>query len=366
MSGFSLHPNVYATGPMTGLVRMLEHVWVRDHTPGHGTFYVVSGFGNYNGGVRFYETFRDHIARGGRIVSFFAGSTRQRLTSRQLVEQMLEVGAEVNVINRKRLLHAKVYGSSTDDGDRLVVTSGNFTGPGMSQNVEAALMLDRPSTGGIGFSWREVYESLLRQAWDRHVPTLADRTAPVWGLLYDEYEREVEIDLSEEITLVVTLSHSDTARIQAAQGTNAFLGSQYFWLSRDSYGFFPPLTIRNDRGTKATFSCLIDIHYVDLAVSHRARVTFEQENNVDFRLGTGQLRGTGIAEEGDMAVISRTSETDYELRIAKRGTPLYTTLLPYATTFIGNRGKRYGYLDNDELTRLTGIRLPSVPAGGFA
>lgn len=365
MSGFSLHPNVYATGPLNGLVRMLEHVWVRDHTPGRGVFYVVSGFGNYNGGIRFYETFKEHVAQGGRVVSFFAGSTRQRLTSRQVVEQMLEVGAEVNIINRKRLLHAKIYGSSTDDGDRLVVTSGNFTGPGMSQNVEAALMLDRPGTGGIGFSWSEVHESLLRQAWDRHVPTLADRTAPVWRLLYDEYEREVEIDISEEITLVVTLSHSDTARINAAPGTNAYKGTQYFWLSRDSYGFFPPLTIRNQRGTKATFSCLVNIHYVDLGVSHEERVTFEQENNVDFRLGTGRLRGTRIAEEGDMAVISRTSEADYEMRIARRGTPLYDTLLPYAVTFIGNRGKRYGYLDNDEFTRLTGVRLPSVPPGGF-
>ncbi len=260
MKGFSLHPNVYATSQLNGLIRMLEQVWVRDTPLGQGTFYVVSGFGTYNGGVRFYETFRNHVERGGRVVSFFAGSTAQRLTSRQVVTELLSLGAEVHIVNRKRLLHAKVYGSSSESGEQLIVTSGNFTGPGMSLNVEAALMLDPEGTEEIGFSWAAVEESLMAQAWNRYLPTLDDMAAPAWRLLYDEQARDIVLDDSEETTLVVILGHADTARIQAAPGTNASRGTQYFWLSRDSYGFFPPLTIRNDRGDKATFSCDVRIH----------------------------------------------------------------------------------------------------------
>lgn len=361
MKGFSIHPNVYATGPLNGLIRMLEQVWVRDSTPGEGTFYIVSGFGNYNGGVRFYETFREHIGRGGRIVSFFAGSTAQKLTSKQLVEELLNLGAEVHVVNRKRLLHAKIYGSTTATGDQLIVTSGNFTGPGMSQNAEASLMLDAEGTQEIGFSWTDLINNLVRQTWNRHSPTLAEPTAPGWRLLYDEFARDVVLDETEEVTLIVTLGHADTVRIQAAPGTTESRGTQYFWLSRDSYGFFPPLTIRNTRGTKATFSCMVRMHYIDLHETHEVRVTFEAENNLDFRLGTGRLRSTRIADVGDLAVISRTSENDYELRIARQGTQLYDLLNPYAINNIGHQGKRYGYIDNTEFNRLTGIRLPSVP-----
>lgn len=152
MNCFSLHPRIYNTGQADGLIRMLEQIWVRDLTPGQGTIYVISGFGTYNGGVRFYPVFEDHIAKGGRIVSFFAGSTAQKLTSKQLVEEMLRVGAEVNIVNRKRLLHAKCYGTSIPSGDRLIVTSGNFTGPGMSQNVEASVLLDVDSTRDMRFT----------------------------------------------------------------------------------------------------------------------------------------------------------------------------------------------------------------------
>src|SRR6187431_3259884 len=101
MIDFSLHPNVYATGEPKGLVHMLERVWVREQPPGDGTMYIVSGFGNHNGAVRFLETFRHHVIAGGNVVSIFAGSTSQRLTSRQLVKAMLEVGADVSIVNRK-------------------------------------------------------------------------------------------------------------------------------------------------------------------------------------------------------------------------------------------------------------------------
>jgi len=325
----------------------------------------MSGFGTYNGGVRFFQTFADHINQGGQVVSFFAGSTAQRLTSRQLVEELLKVGAEVNIVNRKRLLHAKCYGSSTNQGDQLIVTSGNFTGPGLSQNVEAALLIDDVATREMHFSWTSLVNSLRNQNWDRHVLTLANMNAPGWQLLYDEYARNIILDETEEVTLVVTLSHSDTARIQATAGTNAGLGSQYFWLSKDSYGFFPPLTIRNQRGIKATFSCDIRLHYMDKKETHGARVTFEAENNLDFRLGTGPLRGTRTASQGDLAAISRTGEKEYELRLYKPGNPTFAQLLPYAVNHVGHQGKRYGYIDNDQFTRLTGVGLPSAPKGGF-
>ena len=89
----------------------------------------LSGF---NGGVRFYDLFRNHVKKGGKVVSFFSGSTAQRLTSRQVAEELPSCGAEVNVVNRKRLFHAKCYGWESDKGNSLIVSSGNFTGPGMS------------------------------------------------------------------------------------------------------------------------------------------------------------------------------------------------------------------------------------------
>jgi len=62
----------------------------------------------------------------------FAGSRRQNLTSRQVVMAMLEYGADVHVVNRKRLMHVKSYGSQERGGDMVVVSSGNFTGSGMA------------------------------------------------------------------------------------------------------------------------------------------------------------------------------------------------------------------------------------------
>jgi len=58
MQGFTLHPNVYSTGQAPSLIRMLEEIWVREQPLGTGTFYIISGYGNYNGGVRFFEVFR--------------------------------------------------------------------------------------------------------------------------------------------------------------------------------------------------------------------------------------------------------------------------------------------------------------------
>lgn len=366
MKAFSLHPNVYALGNLPNLFRMLEEVWVRNHTPGDGTLYIISGFGTYNGGVRFYEVFKQHISRGGKVVSFFAGSTSQRLTSKQLVKQLLELGVEVNVINRKRLLHAKCYGSTVKTGDFLIVTSGNFTGPGMSQNVEAAVLLDYNDTQRIGFSWTDVVTNLKQQRWDTRQPILGNAADPAWQLLYDEQVRDLVQEEEDELTLIMTLGHADTVRVRAQRGTNAAKGTPYFWLSKDSTGFFPPLTIRNRRGHKATFSCKIKLHFIDIRMTvDDNRVTFEAENNFDFRLGTGPLRATQLADVDDLMALSRTSEREYELRIFKQNDPHYLSLLPYAVSFIGHRGKKYGYIENESFTKLTGIRLPSVSASGF-
>jgi hypothetical protein len=356
MNEFALYPNIYATGPSKGLLNLLEQAWIRKHTPGDGAFYIVSGFANYNGGVRFYPTFKEHTERGGKIVAFLGGSTSQRLSSQQVVEALLECGAEVTLVNRKRIMHAKCYGASNSQGQNLIVTSGNFTGPGMSQNVEAALMLDNETTIGLKFSWTDMISQIETQAWDLYRPSLTDRTSPAWQLLYDETVGIIKLDETQEITLIMTLGHSDTARIQAKPGDKAGLGSQYFWLSRDSYDFFPPLTIRNKRGYKGTFSAIVTLHYVGLGITdEECRVTFEAENNLDFRLGTGKLRYTKLAAPGDLAVISRIGEAEYQLRIIKQDTPEYQVLGPYAINFIGHQGKKYGYLSNQKV----GIRLPS-------
>jgi len=348
MNELTLHPNVYATGNSKGLISILERVWVREQTLGDGTFYIISGFANYNGGVRFFEVFRKHIERGGRVVSIFGGSTRQALTSKQVVREMLGCGAEVHIVNRKRLMHAKSYGAEAAQGQMLVVTSGNFTGPGMSQNVELTLLLDRPSTRDLGFSWQGMMENMLHQRWDIYSPSLDRLNTPAWELLYDEEAATIVLDDSEEATMVLRLSHADTARINATSGSDASLGTQYFWLSKDCYGFFPPLTILNERGHKRTYSCLIRMRFVALGHEETVRVTFEAENNLDFRLGTGPLRYTGLAKEGDIAAISRVGESSYELRLYEQGSTAFAALAPYATNFIGHQGKRYGFISNQE------------------
>ena len=358
MSELTVHPNVYATGPSRGLVSVLERVWLRDQQMGDGTLYVISGFANFNGGVRFFPLFRRHVDRGGRVVAVFAGSAQSNLTSRQVVQEMLQCGAEVHIVNRKRLMHAKTYGSKTQHGETVVVTSGNFTGPGMSQNVEITVLLDRETTRGLGFSWDQLFSSLMSQQWDYYMPALGkDVTDPAWRLLYDEQPSKVVLDQSDEVTLILTLGHSDTARILAPPGTSQASGTQYFWLSRDCYDFFPALTIPNSKGTKRTYSCLVSMSFMDLGREDTVRVTFEAENNLDFRLGTGPLRGSGLGRKGDIAAVSRIAEAKYELRIFNNGSGIHAGLTRHATNFIGHQGKRYGFVSNRTFERISGARV---------
>jgi hypothetical protein len=350
MIGFSIHPQVYNAGPFKGLLNMLEVAWVRNIQPGNGKFFIVSGFANYNGGVRFYDIFRKHISRGGKVIAYLGGSTSQRLSSKQVVKELLDCGVEVYIINRKRILHVKCYGGSNDSDQSLIVTSGNFTGPGMSQNVEASILLDKSILNSINFSWDDLIESFYKQNWAIYKPSLQNMSDPSWKLLYDEFETEILLDNSQEVSMVLILSNADTARIQANKGTKASLGTQYFWLSKSCYDFFPPLTIRNIKGYKATYSTIITLNYIDLGiVDKNTRVTFEAENNLDFRLGTSKLRYTKLVKSGDLAVISRIKEHYYELRLFKKDNHNFDVLRKYAINFIGHRGKKYGYTSNEDI-----------------
>lgn len=358
MNELTLHPNVYSTGQSKGLISILERIWVREQIKGDGKLIIISGFANYNGGVRFYDVFKEHINNGGEVISIFSGSTGARLASKQVVKAMLDCGSQVHVVNRKRLLHAKCYGSKNSQGEMVVVTSGNFTGPGMSQNVEMSLLLDRPSTSAMCFSWDALLNKMLHQKWDFYLPNLSELNSPAWQLLYDEQASDIRLDESQEMTMVLKLSHADTARINATPGSDAGKGTQYFWLSKDCYDFFPPLTIRNERGFKATYSCIINLDYIELGeIDNNCRVTFEAENNLDFRLGTGKLRYTRLAEEGDLAVISRVGESDYQLRLIRQNNPLYPLLAPHAINFIGHQGKKYGFLSNRDFEKVSNIEL---------
>lgn len=349
---FLLQPNVYHTGDSSTLLKLLDNMWIKTHIEGTGTLFIISGFANYNGGVRFYPYFTRHVQNGGKIVAFIGGSTSQKLSSLQVVEALLQCGAEVNVVNRKRLLHAKCYGYKTLDTEELVVTSGNFTGPGMSQNAEAAIRIETENIREMKFSWTEFIDNIMSQKWDIHqisVDDIENKSNPAWTLLYDEVHGVSKIDESQEVTMLITLSHSDTARIQAEPGSKAALGTQYFWLSKSAFDFFPALTEKNSKGNKNTYSCTINMNYIDLNIIQKAKVTFEAENNLDFRLGTGAFRYTKKAKEDDLALITRLSEYDYELRIISTESNIYPRLLAYATSFIGNYGKRFGYINNSDL-----------------
>lgn len=128
MNELTVHPNVYATGRSKGLVSLLERVWLREHEMGDGTLYIVSGFANYNGGVRFFPVFRRHIEQGGQVVAVFGGSTQQKLTSQQVVRELLDCGAAIYIVNRKRLMHVKSYGSKTCNWD-APTPCGSMRGP---------------------------------------------------------------------------------------------------------------------------------------------------------------------------------------------------------------------------------------------
>jgi len=94
-------------------------------------------------------------------------------------------------------------------------------------------------------------------------------------------------------------------------------------------------------------------NYVDPnIIDNDCRVTFEAENNVDCRLGTGKLRYTKKAAQGDMAAIGRVGEREYELKLFRKGSREFNALLPYTVHYIGHQGKRYGYIPNAEFVEV--------------
>ena len=354
MSEFLLQPDIYASGSNKNLVEILENIWIKNIYPDDGDFYLLSGFGNYNGGVRFFQAFQNNVINGKKVIAVFGGKANFRQTSKQLIKRLLQCGCEVWIVNRRKLFHSKCYGVGNADENNLVITSGNFTGPGMTENVESSVWLEPSITKMINFSWKELIEKIQLQNWDIRKPTLENRKDPAWHLLYDEYGEYDEGDYSQNYTMILTLGSADTARIMADRNTPAGLGSQYFWLSKDCYDFFPPLDILNQRGLKITNSCLIKLYYVDLDImDENSRVTFEAGNNVDFRLGTGKLRYEKIANNGDIAALSRISFKNYELRIFKKESKDYNKLIPFAVRDIGNRGKKLGYIDNQKFKTIT-------------
>lgn len=68
---------------------------------------------------------------------------------------------------------------------------------------------------------------------------------------------------------------------------------------------------------------------------------------MDVRLGTGRLRYSKIAQPGDLACITRTGVKEYQLRIIQQGSASYDLLKAKATTSIGHKGKKFGFLDNE-------------------
>src|SRR6201990_444498 len=55
---------------------------------------------------------------------------------------------------------------ASHNGESLVISSGNFTGPGMSQNIEASLFLEDAHVQQMGFSWKNLTDNFFKQNWD--------------------------------------------------------------------------------------------------------------------------------------------------------------------------------------------------------
>lgn len=356
MNYFTLQPDVYSTSEkFQSLPDLLDLMWKSAETEKEA-FYIVSGFSNFNGGVRFYDMFEDHINSGGTVIAILGGSTSQRLSTIQVVRELVSRGVHVKVVNRKRLMHAKLYGRASDSDQNLVTSSGNFTGPGMMMNVEGTFMADSKTLTDMNFNWKKLISEIEKQKWQTFdIEGEFDENAPYVGLLYDEEKhgrnnRQVYADFTEY--LVTTLSSNDTSRIIEKK-----IGTQYIWLSKDVTGYFPPLLIRNKRGRKKTYSALIKINYPQLNMYDiDSRVTFEAENNLDFRLGTtAKLNGTKIAKAGDLAIVKKIDDTKYEIFfISTNDKKNFSAIGAYATRFIGHQGKRYGFIPSDEFEKYMG------------
>ena len=362
MNFFTLHPDVYSTdakNKLTNLPDLLDDMWNGEEVKDKDTLIFISGFSNYNGGVRFYDLFEQHIKKGGTVLAYLSASESQRLSSQQVVQELVKRGVNVTLINRKRLVHSKLYGFFSTDNDEnqgLVISSGNFTGPGMNLNVEASLLLDSSTLTNMNFSWKNVKSQIDKQNWQFYqIKGSYDANKPYNKLLYNELRHSTKNRSSESESeyLITTLSRNDTSRIVGRVKN----GTQYIWLSKNTLGYFPPLLIRNKRGYKKTYSSEFQLSYPQLKISDiKGRVTFEAENNMDFRfLTTHSVYGTKIAYPDDLAVIKRISSKQYEVFfISSKKTKEYTQLNSYATRYVGHRGKRYGFINKKTYEAIVG------------
>lgn len=354
MLEFSFHPDVYSTSSNNSLLKMLESMWLKEHELGDGNFYIISGYSNYNGGLRFYTSFANHVAKGGTITAIISGSLTQRLSSVQVIEELLKCGVNVYIVNRKHLLHAKCYGVSNKSKEELIITSGNFTGPGMSLNGEAALRVDNNNLKSMSFLWSDLINNILKQNWDIYNLNIDDLTAksnPGWKFLYDESKPVSLQDESEQVSMVIVLNQSDTLKIQAFPGSNQGLGSQYFRLGNNAFDFFPALSEVNTEHENSYY-CNITINFMDIGIRKVCKVSCIQDTFLEFFLGTDILRFSKIADEQDLALITRTDLYNYELRIIKRNSLFYKSFLNHADNFNESSDKQYGYLSNYEVKRI--------------
>lgn len=356
MLEFALHPGVYHTGTHKNLLEMLETIWIKEHTPGKGTIYLISGYSNYNGGVHFYSSFKNHTEKGGKITALLSGSTTKRLSSIQAAEALLDCNADVYIVNRKNLLHAKCYGTDFDGkASQLIVTSGNFTGYGMSQNGESSLKLDKENIEKMNFSWDDLVRGIFRQGWNIQKLDQKDRdtkNGPGWKFLYDETKPVSAFEDSNQISMLIHLSRSDTLSIQALPGSPQGLERQYFQLSPDAFAFLPPLNHCSTFSGKHIYSTQIHVNFINTDTHTDCPVTFEGGTAMDFRLGIQALRSSKIAGENDLALLSRAAKYFYELRIIPYGSPLYNKFLPFADKINHNNGRRYGYMANEEVIKM--------------
>jgi hypothetical protein len=51
--------------------------------------------------------------------------------------------------------------------------------------------------------------------------------------------------------------------------------------------------------------------------------------------------------EGDIAAITRRANAEYDLKIYRQGSEEFKKLEKYLITYIGHRGKKYGYIPNE-------------------
>lgn len=341
---FTLQPSIYNApdGSGSDLATLLESLWSR--TPPTSTIYVAAGFVDQNGVLPFVKTFKKHVELGGRVRCFFGGSAGQNMAGRQAVQELLSSGAEVSLLNRKKIFHVKMYGTLSDTQQELILSSGNLTGNGIALNVESSVVIGPMYLSAAGFSW-QTWEQRVRSSFEWHPLSLRDPDNPGWRLTYDETHGRIggqDEDGSDDISeaLVFTLSPIDVARVL----TRNYPGTQYFWLSRYTAGYFPPLLPRSRPSAKKTFSTDVTVDFIDVRKKEQVSVTFEAYNNLDFRLGTGPLKGTGVANAGDVAVLDRVGEREYRLRVMNQHSVKARRLLPYLINFVGHKGKRYGFV----------------------